>query len=71
MGTPFEGATTEIEASMNMGIWNWLGCQMETNDDKWLLFVHHKPMGTYEIDPAFTKTVVDGTLGQPVNSLCD
>ena len=48
---------------MNMGIWNWLGCQMETNDDKWLLFVHHKPMGTYEIDPAFTETVVDGTLG--------
>ena len=48
---------------MNMGIWNWLGCQMETNDEKWFCFVHHKPLGAYEIDPAFTETVVDGTLG--------
>ena len=39
---------------------------METNDEKWFRFVHHKPLGTYEIDPALTKTAVDGASGQPV-----
>ena len=67
-GTPFFGATAEIEASMNSGIWNWREMPGETNDEKWFHLVHRKPLRFYENDPSFTKTAADGAQGgQPVN----
>ena len=67
-GTPLFGATAEIEASMNSGIWNWHETSGETYDERWFHFVHRKPLRVYEIEPAFTMTADDGAQGgQPVN----
>ena len=49
-----------LNMKVYFSIWNWLRCQVKTNDERWFRFVHHKPLRTYEIDPAFTKTAADG-----------
>ena len=53
-GTPFLGATAEIEKSINEGGWNWRDMPGNSNDEKWFHFVHRKPLSGYENHPLFT-----------------
>ena len=74
-GTPFLGATAEIEKSINEGGWNWRDMPGNSNDVKWFHFVHRKPLSGYENHPFFTMTKyvkTDGTdrLRHPV-PMCD
>ena len=67
-GTPFLGATAEIETSLASGGWNWRDMPGETNDEKWFHFVYRKPLRGYETDPFFTKVNADAEReGQPEN----
>ena len=74
-GTPFLGATAEIEKSINEGGWNWRDMPGNSNDEKWFHFVHRKPLSGYENHPLFTTinhVKTDGTdrYVHP-ESLCD
>ena len=53
-GTPFLGATAEIEKSINEGGWNWRDMPGNSNDEKWFHFVHRTPLSGYENHPFFT-----------------
>ena len=52
-GTPFLGATAEIETSITEGGWNWRDMPGVSYDEKWFHFVHRKPLRSYENDPFF------------------
>ena len=53
-GTPFLGATAEIEKSINEGGWNWRDMPGKSYDEQWFHFVHRTPLSGYENDPPFT-----------------
>ena len=65
-GTPFLGATAEIEASVNAGGWNWRDMPGESNDEKWFHFVYRRPLRRYQSEhPLLPKRNVEA--GQPGN----
>jgi len=53
-GTPFLGATAEIEKSINEGGWNWRDMPGKSYDEQWFHFVHRTPLSGYENHPFFT-----------------
>ena len=62
-GTPFLGATAEIENSITERGWNWRDMPGASNDEKWFHFVHGKPLRGYETDPFFNMNKSEA--GQP------
>ena len=62
-GTPFLGATAEIENIITERGWNWRDAPGASNDEKWFHFVHGKPLSGYENDPLFNTNKSEA--GQP------